>query len=87
VVLFGAGHIAAKTAHILAEKKLHSIVDDASNLWGTVQLNLEILSPDSILAIKNVFVIVCTTSFAEVSKQLWIWFKAWRRFLCEPYFE
>jgi len=70
VVLFGAGPIAAKTVRIIGKNKLHSIVDNASNLWGKFELDLEIKDPKSILGIENIFIIICTTSFAEVSHQL-----------------
>lgn len=70
VVLFGSGPIAAKTVRILGENKLHSIVDNASNIWGKFQLDLEIKNPKSVLDIENIFIIICTTSFAEVSHQL-----------------
>ena len=70
VVLFGAGPIAAKTARILDKINLHSIVDNASNIWGKFELNLEIKNPNSVLDLENYFIIICTTSFAEVSNQL-----------------
>ena len=70
VVFFGAGPIAAKTFRILGEHQLHSIVDNASNMWGKSELDLEIYSPASVLEIENVFVIICSTSFAEITKQL-----------------
>lgn len=70
IIAFGAGPIAAKTIRILNNKKLHSVVDNASNLWGEMDLGVKIKSPNSINNINNCFVIICTTSFVEVSQQL-----------------
>jgi len=70
VILFGSGPIAIKTTRILGEQKLHSMVDNASNMWGKFEVDLIINDPESVLEIENVFIIICTTSFAEVSKQL-----------------
>ena len=70
VVLFGAGPIAAKTIRILPKNKIHCIVDNASNIWGKFQDDLEIKDPASLLEITDVFVIICTTSYSEVSQQL-----------------
>lgn len=70
IVFFGGGPIANKTFRILGKAQLHSIVDNASNMWGKSALDVDILSPDSISNIKNVFVIICTTSFSQVTKQL-----------------
>lgn len=69
-IIFGAGPIAAKTLRVLGSKKLYSIVDNASNLWGEYDLGLEIKNPDFLKTVDNAFIIICTTSFAEVSEQL-----------------
>jgi len=70
IVLFGAGPISEKTARILDGHKIDSIVDNAPNLWGKIELNVEILPPKSINEKNNPFVVICTTSFTEVSDQL-----------------
>jgi len=70
IVLFGAGPISAKTARILDRKEIHSIVDNSPNVWGVVELNVKILPPTSINNRDNLFIIICTTSFSEVSDQL-----------------
>jgi len=70
VVLFGAGPISEKTARLLSEKKIYSIVDNAPNLWKKIELNVEIQPPESIKNTRNLFIIICTTSFSEVSEQL-----------------
>lgn len=70
VVLFGAGPISEKTSRLLGEKKVDSILDNAPNLWKKIELNVEILPPESIKEKDNFFIIICTTSFTEVSDQL-----------------
>ena len=65
IVLFGAGRSADKTAHIFGVDRIDSIVDNAENLWGE-----NVFSPETICTKKNIFVIICTTSFYEVSNQL-----------------
>jgi hypothetical protein len=70
IVLFGAGPISEKTARILDGYKIDSIVDNAPNLWGKIELNVEILPPKSIYEKDNSYIVICTTSFAEVSAQL-----------------
>ncbi len=72
IVLFGSGIIAEKTARILSRSKINVILDNASNLWGQIQLGVNITSPDFLQspAGKNSLVIICTTSFVEVSEQL-----------------
>ena len=71
IIIFGAGNIAEKTYRILDKKKLEFIVDNSSNLWGNIQSGLKVYDP---LRIKNenekYYVIICTTSFSEVSEQL-----------------
>jgi hypothetical protein len=72
IVLFGIGAIADKTIRLLTDKNISAVIDNASNLWGQIDLGLVVLSPDYLNSPegKDSFVIICTTSFAEVSKQL-----------------
>lgn len=72
IVLFGSGNIAQKTARILTGKTITAVIDNASNLWGQIDLDVEILAPDYLNSDKgkNSFVIICTTSFVEVAQQL-----------------
>ncbi len=71
VVLFGAGNIAEKTARIIDQKKIAFITDNASNLWGDKQINLIVKNPSNLKKFnREYFVIICTTSFSEVSDQL-----------------
>ena len=71
IVLFGAGNIARKTLRKLDQRPCF-IVDNNPNLWGTQQYGLEVKSPEPLKAHgpSNVFVIICTTSFDDVSEQL-----------------
>jgi hypothetical protein len=72
IVLFGSGIIAEKTTRILINSTISAIVDNASNLWGQLQQGVEIVSPEFLQtpAGENSLVIICTTSFVEVSEQL-----------------
>ena len=70
LVLFGAGLVSRKTIQLLSGRKIDSIVDNAPNIWGKFEHNLEILPPESINKKENLFIIICTTSFSEVSDQL-----------------
>jgi hypothetical protein len=70
VILFGAGSIAEKTSRILYGKEIFAIVDNASNLWGEVDLDIKISSPEILKENNDFFVIICTTSFVEVADQL-----------------
>jgi len=69
--LFGAGNIAAKTARRL-QNKFDYILDNNPAMWGLEELNVKILNPDEILKTntKKPFIIICTTSFNEISIQL-----------------
>ena len=72
VTLFGAGNIAEKTKRLLAAYDVVAIVDNSSNLWGQVQLDVPINGP-SYLGTKDgkdSFYIITTTSFSDVSEQL-----------------
>lgn len=71
IIYFGAGNIAEKTNRILNNDEQAFIVDNSSNLWGDKQFNLEVKNPIIIKnKNKNYFIIICTTSFSEVSEQL-----------------
>jgi hypothetical protein len=71
IVLFGAGNIAEKTYRIIDKKKTAFIVDNSENLWGDVQSNLSVHNPEKLNNFrKKYFVVICTTSFSEVSDQL-----------------
>ena len=56
----------------MTDKKINFIVDNASNLWGEIQNDLEIQNPITLKDQSdiNYFIIICTTSFREVYEQL-----------------
>ena len=70
LIFFGAGDIAEKT-----ERKFQSmefIVDNSPSLQGSEEMGVFIKSPEVLrdLSQEEYFVIICTTSFGEVSDQL-----------------
>lgn len=70
IVLFGAGTISPKTARKL-NNNYSFIVDNNPNMWEQVQEGKNVLNPESIKQkSKEYFVIICTTSFIDVSEQL-----------------
>ena len=68
--MFGAGPIAEKSFRRLQDFELKNIVDNARNLWGKHELGVEIINPEFLKNSKKYFVVICTTSFNEVSEQL-----------------
>jgi hypothetical protein len=72
IILFGAGNIAKKTKRILTLRPISGIVDNAPNLSGSQQLGLTIQKPESLAGEEadKPFIIICTTSFSEVTEQL-----------------
>jgi len=70
IILFGAGPIAEKTARKINALQICAITDNASNLWGQSELGIEIVSPSTINKFENAYIVICTTSFSEVSTQL-----------------
>ena len=64
-MLFGAGNIAEKTLRILNDKKVNFIVDNASNLWGEIQNDLEIQNPITLIdQLEKIILYYSTTSFS-----------------------
>lgn len=70
IVLFGVGNIAEKTSRILFGRQIGAIVDNASNLWGQMDLGIEVSTPEILKNKTDYFVVICTTSFVEVVEQL-----------------
>ena len=72
IVFFGGDNIAEKTKRMLTQKAISAIVDNASNLWGELQLGLKVQSPEYLKTDKGKksFIVICTTSFMQVSRQL-----------------
>ncbi len=86
IVLFGAGNISSKTRRLLHDKELAAIADNASNHWGTEQLGVEVKNPEFLNGNRDkYYVVICTTSFAEVSSQLQSFgFKGMEDFIVSP---
>jgi hypothetical protein len=72
IILFGAGNIAEKTSRIFDSTQILCIIDNSINLHGNKQLGVEVKDPVYLESInKNeVFILICSTSFVEISDQL-----------------
>jgi hypothetical protein len=70
VIFFGIGPIAQKTAQKLTGG--HGFfVDNNPNMWNSVEKGRDVFNPDTIKGKPNkYFVVICTTSFIDVSAQL-----------------
>ena len=70
LVLFGAGNIAHKTLRFL-DTEVRLIFDNGGTLWGEFQEGIKICKPDitNYDRSKN-YIIICSTSFDEISEQL-----------------
>lgn len=69
VVLFGAGSIAEKTLRKL-RRPVAFIIDNNPNLWETTDHGYRVCKPEQLLGQRDVFVLICTTSFKDVAAQL-----------------
>lgn len=70
IALFGGSEIAAKTRRKLRKPPVH-IFDNSPNMWGHVEDEITIEKPDVISSLGDVpYILICTTSFAEVAAQL-----------------
>ncbi len=70
ILFFGAGNIAEKTFRMINRSSFYGIIDNSKNLWGEKQLDKEVLPPEKISSIESILIIITTTSFNEVTKQL-----------------
>lgn len=70
IVLFGAGPIAEKTSKKISSSNVIAIADNAENLWGKKEMGVDIINPKELINLPNIFIVICTTSFYEVSEQL-----------------
>jgi hypothetical protein len=69
IVIFGCGNIAKKTLQKLIHRPKF-IVDNNPNSWGSKEFSLNIFSTEKLKEIDRPYMIICTTSFDEVVKQL-----------------
>ncbi len=71
IILFGIGNIAEKTIRKYKLKTENLIATDNSKiLWNTEWNKIKIINPRKINKIKFSKIIICTTSYNEVLKQL-----------------
>lgn len=72
IVTFGAGNISDKTRRLLPQSAVAYVVDNASTLWGTDEDGLQVRDPKRLRddPAGRPFVLITTTSFAEVTAQL-----------------
>ncbi len=68
ISLFGSGIIAKKTLDYYSNSSVVKIFDNSKNLWGQKYNGIKICNPTEIL--KNDFIIITSTSYNEISKQL-----------------
>lgn len=70
IVLFGAGPISQKTSRKL-NNEYEFVVDNNPNMWDTEENGKDIYNPKVIKKQNDkYFILICTSSFIEVSKQL-----------------
>jgi len=70
LVLWGAGNIAMKTMRRVGDR-IALVCDNSANMWGGRQDGIEIIDPPSLRArCEDAYIVICTTSFREVSLQL-----------------
>lgn len=70
IALWGGGNIAAKTVRKLS-RSIDYLIDNNPNLWGTEQLGATVRGADLLSSLPTrPFILICTTSFIEVSEQL-----------------
>ena len=68
ITLFGASHIAQKTIRKLDKSSIIAVVDNSENLHGSIFMNHEVKSPNSIP--KDSYIIICSTAITPISEQL-----------------
>ncbi len=87
IVFFGAGNIAEKTSRIIDITKLDSILDNSKNLHGDIQLGVKVEPIEYLNRFnkEDLMIIICTTSFFEVSNQLHsLGFEPFKHFIVSP---
>ena len=71
VVIFGAGIVCQKFIKNFDKSKILYIVDNNSSLWGTKFEDIKIVNPKNLQKLKkNIKVVIMTTSFTDVIKQI-----------------
>jgi hypothetical protein len=70
LILFGAGLVCKKFLKNFDKSKILFIVDNNKSLWSTKFEDIEIKNPKKLKGLKNIEVVVMTTSFVDVINQL-----------------
>ena len=70
LALFGAGLVCSKFLKNFDKSKILYIVDNNKSLWTTKFEGIEVKNPKKLKGLKNTEVIVMTTSFTDVIKQI-----------------
>jgi hypothetical protein len=70
LVLFGAGLVCKKFIKNFDKSKILYIIDNNESLWTTRFEGIEVKSPKKLKGLKNTDVIITTTSFVDVIKQI-----------------
>ena len=70
LILFGAGLVCKKFMNNFDKSKILYIVDNNESLWTTKFEGIEVKSPKKLKGLKNTEVIIMTTSFVDVIKQI-----------------
>ncbi len=71
LLLFGRGNNAERTARTAGITPA-TVIDNNPNVWGTTQMGVPVAGPEAIdaAATPRPFVVVCSTSFADICDQL-----------------
>ena len=70
LVLFGAGLVCKKILDNIDNSKVLFIVDNNKSLWNTKIKEIEIKNPQKIQSTNNIEIVITTTSFIDVMKQI-----------------
>lgn len=70
IILFGAGLVCKKILSNFDKSKVLFIVDNNKSLWNTKIEGIEIKNPQKIKAKNNIEIVVTTTSFIDIMKQV-----------------
>ena len=72
IILFGAGIVAKKLLNNFPKKKIEFIVDNNQKFWKTKFEGIKVKNPNFLKSMdkEKYFVLICTTSFSDVARQL-----------------
>lgn len=72
VIIFGASNLGKKIARKFKENniKIEYFSDNNTKLWGTIIENAEVLKPDELIHFKDYLIVIGSTYYMEVYRQL-----------------